>query len=252
MRSLLLSVLLLVLSNTLLAQQAKQGNYTVTAAGTVLNAYTNVTSNIAVNATTLSVGSNTLTNSYFTTNLGAGDLILIIQMQGASMDIITNPAVPAAQGGWGGNYTVSNSAWADMGNMGNYRSDWGAVTSYGSSGKYEYAEVLSVSGTNVINVRCALKNSYTASGHVQVVRVPRIGNLTLNANSTIIPLQWDGSIGGIVALEVNGALNFGTNSKISASGLGFRGGITDNDTGGPAASATEKGKPGYSASTEGA
>lgn len=256
MRSLILSVLLLVSSTTLLAQQAKQGNYTVTAPGTVLNAYTNVTSNIAVNATTLTVASNTLTNTYFTTNLGVGDLILIIQMQGADMDIVTNTAVPVASGGWGGDYTVCMSIWTDFG-AGNYstvaakRHEWGTVTNYNNSGKYEYAEVVSVSGTNTINVRCGLKNAYTLNGHVQVVRVPRIGNLTLNPNTTIIPTAWDGITGGIVALEVNGALNFGTNSKIIASGYGFRGGVVEDFTTGDGP-ATDVGYPGYSSANKGA
>ncbi|WP_341900958.1 gliding motility-associated C-terminal domain-containing protein [Fluviicola taffensis] len=249
MRSTLLSILLLFVCHLTFSQQAKNGNYTVVAAATVLNAYTNVTANVAANATSISVASNTLTNSYFSTALGAGDLILIVQMQGATMDIVTNPAVPVASGGWGGNFTVSNSAWADMGNVNNYRSDWGGVTSYNNSGKYEYAEVLSVSA-GAINVRCALKNSYTSSGHVQVVRVPRIGNLTLNASTTIVPLPWDGTIGGIVALEVNGTLTFGTNSKIIASGYGFRGGVTDNTSGGPGAFG-DIGKPAYSAASEG-
>ncbi|MDR0803111.1 gliding motility-associated C-terminal domain-containing protein [Fluviicola sp.] len=250
MRFLILSVLLLILSNSLIAQQAKNGNYTVTAAGTVLNAYTDVTSNIAVNATTLSVSSNVLTNSYFTSNLGVGDLILIIQMQGADMDIDLHPITD-----WGGNYTLSASNWNDF-LAGNYSTveakwpEWGTVTNYNNSGKYEYAEVLSVSGTNTINVRCGLKNAYSSSGHVQVVRVPRIGNLTLNANATIVPLTWTGTIGGIVALEVNGILNFGTNSKIVASGYGFRGGVTDNTSGGPGA-ATDVGKPGSNAASEG-
>lgn len=249
MRSILLSILLLLTCNFVFSQQAKNGNYTVAATGTVLNAYTNVTANVAANATSISVASNTLTNSYFATALGAGDLILIVQMQGATMDIVTNPAVPAASGGWGSNFTVSNSAWADMGNVNNYRADWGGVTSYNNSGKYEYAEVLSVSA-GTINVRCALKNSYTSSGHVQVIRVPRIGNLTLNANTSIIPLSWDGTIGGIVALEVNGTLTFGTNSKIVASGYGFRGGVTDNTSGGPGAFG-DIGKPAYSVASEG-
>lgn len=250
MRSILLSILLLLISNFSFTQKAKNGDYTVTAAGTVLNAYTGVTANVAANATAISVTSNTLTNAYFTTNLAAGDLILIVQMQGATMDIVTNPAVPVASGGWGSNFTVSNSAWADMGNVNNYRPDWGGVTNYNNSGKYEYAEVLSVSA-GTINVRCALKNSYTATGHTQVVRVPRIGNLVLNANTTIVPLAWDGTIGGIVALEVNGTLTFGTNSKISATGFGFRGGATDNTSGGPAGSATDMGKPAYSVASEG-
>jgi gliding motility-associated-like protein len=251
MKSLLLSILLLLTANTAFSQQAKNGNYTVTAAGTVLNAYTDVTANVAAGGTSIPVTASGLTNTYFASGLAAGDLILIIQMQGATMDIVTNPAIPTASGGWGSNFTVSNSAWADMGNVNNYRADWGGVTNYNNSGKYEYAEVLSVPNATTINVRCALKNNYTSSGHVQVVRVPRIGNLVLNANTTIVPLSWDGIIGGIVALEVNGTLTFGTNSKINASGFGFRGGVVENTSNGPG-NASDVGKPAYSAASEGA
>ncbi len=249
MRPVILPIFLLLITTFSYSQKAKNGNYTVTAAGTVLNAYTSVTANAAAGATSITVTSATLTNSYFGTALGAGDLVLIIQMQGADMDINLGPITA-----WSGNYTLSTSNWNDFvgGNFSTVeakRPEWGAVTNYNNSGKYEYAEVLSASG-NTINLRCALKNSYTSAGHVQVVRVPRLGNLTLNANTTIIPLAWNGSIGGIVALEIDGTMNFGTNSKVVASGYGFRGGVTDNTSGGPGA-AGDVGKPGSFAASEG-
>nr|WP_294858484.1 gliding motility-associated C-terminal domain-containing protein [uncultured Fluviicola sp.] len=247
MRPILLSILLLFVCNFVFSQKAKDGNYTVTAANTVLNAYTNVTADVAAGGTSVSVAASGLTNTYFTAGLAAGDLILIIQMQGVDMDISTYAAGPS---GWGANYTISNEA-AVAGNDNLYHAEWGGVTNYYNAGRYEYAEVLSVPNATTINVRCALKNSYTSSGHVQVVRVPRIGNLTLNANTSIIPVTWGGTIGGIVALEVNGTTTFGTNSKISASGYGFRGGATDNTTGGPAGSAAQIGKPGYKATAAG-
>lgn len=239
MRSILLSILLLLISIVSFGQKAKNGDYTVTTAGTVLNAYTNVTADLALNATTLTVASNALINGpVLTTALAAGDLILIIQMQGVDMNISLYPPT------FGANYTVSNEA-AVAGNYDIFRAEWGGVTDYKNAGKYEFAEVLSVAGTTGITIRCGLKNNYTNSGHVQVVRIPRIGNLTLNANNSIVPLTWNGAIGGIVALEVNGTITFGTNSRISASGYGFRGGVTDNTTGGPAGSAAQVGKPGY-------
>lgn len=253
MRFLLLStILLLLISNLSFSQKAKNGDYTVTGAGTVLNAYTNVTADISAGATSISVASSTLTNGpVLSTSTAPGDLILIIQMQGATMDIVTTPAVPAASGGWGGNYTLSNSAMGDLANMGNYRQDWGTVTNYNNSGKYEYAEVLSVPNATTITVRCALKNSYTASGHVQVIRIPRLNNLILNANTTVVPTTWTGTTGGIVALEVNGNITFGTSSKILASGFGFRGGVTHNSTAGNGP-ATDIGKPGYSTAADAA
>jgi uncharacterized repeat protein (TIGR01451 family) len=54
-----------------------------------------------------------------------------------------------------------------------------------------------------------------------VVRVPQYSSLTMTAN--IVPPFWNGGTGGIIALDVQGQLNFGT-AVINASGLGFRGG----------------------------
>lgn len=202
------------------AQRGKDGNYTVTATNTVVNSYTYLTSNANAGATSITVNSNTLSGGAFSGNLAAGDLIMIIQMQGASMDINTTPVVS-----WGGNYTVPNSYWPTWGTN---PWEWGQVTAINNAGKYEQVEVLSVSGSNTINLSCGLQNSYVSAGHVQIVRVPRFNDLTLNASTTIVPTTWGGQVGGVVALEVNGNLVLNASSKVTASGRGFRGAVADN------------------------
>jgi gliding motility-associated-like protein len=200
------------------AQRGKDLNYTVTISNDIVNTYTSLTANAAANATSITVASNSLAGAHFTGNLAAGDLILIVQMQGASMDIdLTNTTFtrPAAYV-WDNTWTQSNAKVAE----------WGKILSYNNCGKYEQVEVLSVSGTNTINLSCGLQNSYTSSGHVQVIRVPRYNNLTLNAAATIVPTAWNGTTGGVVAIEVNGTLTMTATSKITASGKGFRGGMT--------------------------
>ena len=112
---------------------------------------------------------------------------------------------------------------------------WGQVPFYLNAGYYELREVRSVAG-NVITLNCATQRPYTATGtrpgHIQIVRIPRLSNLTLNPNTSIVPQAWDGSTGGIVALEVDGNITFGANSRISATGYGFRGGVTESVTNG--------------------
>ncbi|MFY7989865.1 MAG: T9SS type A sorting domain-containing protein [Fluviicola sp.] len=247
MKAFLLCIIFVFTAANFFAQRGKNGNYTVTAASTQVNAYTSVTANAAVNATTISVTSSTLTSSVLTTALAPGDLIMIIQMQGATLDINTTPTT-----GWGSNYTLSNGAMADLGNMNNYRDDWGQITNYNSAGKYELVEVRSVPNATSITLMCGLKNAYTASGHVQIVRVPRFVDLTVNTGCSIVAFGWDGTVGGVVALEVNGNLALNGTGTISATGLGFRGGALDPTGFGPAAAATDVGKPGYSAVGEGA
>lgn len=235
-------LLLSVFSMQTLAQRGKNGNYTVTGANTQINAYTAVTANAAVNATSITVASNTLTSGVLTTALAPGDLIMIIQMQGATMDVDVTPTAS-----WGGHYTVPNG---HQGDWGSFQSLWGNVTSYNNAGRYELVEVRSVAGGTTINLMCGLQYAYTASGHVQVVRVPRFNDLTVNTACSIVPALWDGTIGGVVALEVFGNLTLTGTGMISATGYGFRGGVTDNLTNGavPAASAAAKG---YCASDSG-
>jgi hypothetical protein len=149
-------------------------------------------------ATTNQLSLGTLRNGGNTTPIAANDLLLVIQMQGATIN-------------------TSNTA------------SYGSTTSV-TAGQYEYVTVSSVSGTTV-TLSSALKNTYvtssTASGTTatlrtfQIVRIPQYSNLTLTAN--VAPPAWDGSTGGIVALDVAGTLNFGGRT-INASGLGFRGG----------------------------
>jgi gliding motility-associated-like protein len=234
MRSILLSILLLLTSNFSFSQKAKDGPFTVNGALTVVNTYAQVTANLSTGNTAIPVSS--------TLSLTEGDLIMIIQMQGASMDINTTPS-----SSWGGTYTMSNNSFLSFTGGGDWttsKAEFGAVTNYNQAGKYELAEVLSVAGLNV-NIRCALKNNYTSSGHVQIVKVPRYSALTLNPNTSIVPQAWNGTTGGIVAIEVEGNISFGTNSKIIATGYGFRGGLVDALTGGPGP-ATEVGWPGHS------
>jgi gliding motility-associated-like protein len=221
-----------ILNITMLySQRGKDGDYTVTALNTNVNSFTYLTADAASGATVITVNSTAMSGGAFSSNLAQGDLILIIQMQGATMDIDATPTVS-----WGGNYTVPNS-WITGSTAWNTQPWlWGQVTNYNNCGKYEQVEVRSVSGAN-ITLNCALQNSYTSSGHVQVVRVPRFNNLTLNSSTSILPTAWNGNSGGIAAIEVNGNLTFNSSSKISASGAGFRGGSTTSPT-------TQVGSPG--------
>lgn len=224
---LLLGVLCLFLNNSI-AQRAKNGVYTATSLNTVVNSYTVMTVNANANQSSISVADGLLTNSVLTTALSPGDLLLIIQMQGASLDIDLTATVI-----WGGNYT---SAIGHAGDWFNFLDIWGQVTNYNQSGKYEYVQVASVSGTT-INLTCGLKNSYVISGKVQVIRVPRFSQLTINNAASIVPTFWDGTTGGVVAIEVDGNLVINAGGKIEANGKGFRGGQqVDNisSTAGPA------------------
>jgi len=56
-----------------------------------------------------------------------------------------------------------------------------------------------------------------------VVRVPRYTSLTVNAGASLSTDAWNGSTGGIIAIEVVGTTTISGN--INTSGKGFRGGV---------------------------
>lgn len=225
MKAILLSILVLLgifSISDVHAQRAKDGNYTVTGATEVLNTYTNLTVNASVGATSITVANNAMTGGAFgATALQQGDIILIVQMHGAVGDVNFFPAFA----GWGP-YTLPNSYFNSDPDI---REDFGAVDFYVSAGRFERHEVLSVSGGNTINLTCGITYNFNAVDEVQIIRIPRFDDLTVNAGASIVPDIWDGTTGGVVALEVDGDLTLNAGSSISASGYGFRGGQTDND-----------------------
>jgi gliding motility-associated-like protein len=219
--TLLLSIFFIAcISNSSFSQRGKDGVGNVSAANTQVNTYATVTATTANTVTVSSIAS--LTGGIWpTTPIAAGDLIMIIQMQGASMDIDVTPTAT-----WGGNYTVPGAyLWSN--NWNQFPQEWGKITAYNNAGKFEQVEVRSVAG-NVITLQCNLQNTYTTSGRVQVVRIPRYSSLTLTGTASIVPLAWDGNVGGVVSVEVNGNIVLNAGTKISASTRGFRGGIADN------------------------
>lgn len=194
-----LFLILLFLSFTLDAQKGKDGVVVFSTAGNTVNIYTPVTNDVVAFSSTIALTS--------TVGFSVGDLILIIQMQGASVNCFPE----------GGNPNNSQPSAPNYGN----------ITNYNNAGNNEMAQINSISG-NTITVDCPLTNSYTASGKVQVVRVPRYTTLTLNSSATIVCPPWNGSTGGVIALEVDGNTVINSGTRIDASNTGFRGGMVRN------------------------
>jgi len=232
---LLLFVFLVLSFGTLFAQRGKDGNYTATALNHVVNTYTTLTSNSNSGSTSLNVVNSALVGANFTGNLAQGDLVMIVQMQGINVfpwdaDVINIHLFDA--------YTANQQVPPQFGittvkshQSANYQNGqrFGKVLEYGNVGNFELREVLNVAG-NTINLTCALDNTYEAHGVVQVVRVPRYANLTINANSSIVCPNWNGSSGGVLAIEVDGNLILNAAAGINANARGFRPGLALNSS----------------------
>lgn len=157
-------------------------------------------------------------NSYGDTSIREGDLLLLIQMQGA-------------------NFNSSNSTNYGSGLPNSGPDNLGATgyTDLENTGNYEYVIALNdvplSGGILQINGNCngGIQNTYqnilsTSNSIIkrfQVIRIPRFQNLTLNSN--IETTAWNGKVGGVIAFVVSEDLNL-NGYTINASGKGFRGG----------------------------
>lgn len=186
------------------AQRGKNGSLVVNSTVEV-NEYTYLTANAPAGTTVITVSSSTLNaHNRFSGNLTPGDLIMIIQMQGA---------------------TIKGRIDSVYGNVGLPEdSSWGAIISYNNCGNYEFAEVSAIPSGTTIKLDCPLQYSYTDTGKVQIVRVPRYNTLTINNGGTIICDPWDSAIGGIIAVEVENNTVINSGGAINADSAGFRAG----------------------------
>lgn len=175
-------------------QPGKDGAVTVTTAGTVINNYYTIAANLNVNDTTI-----TLNN---VTGLTTGDILMIYQAQGATIN------------------TTDSAAY-------------GTVTALNNAGNYEFVSVRSIAGNTVtINAICTpgLRFAYTATGKIQAVRVPQYSSLTVSGAGTIVASAWNGTSGGIVAAFVQNTATISVAGGINVSSQGFRGGGLEQNT----------------------
>jgi hypothetical protein len=180
---------------TACATPGKDGPGSLTSASSPNTYYPGVSISTANGASTITVGTPS-----GTTPVEAGDLVLVMQMQGATI-----------------NTTADNV-------------NYGTVAS-STAGQYEYAKVASVSGSPIttIALTTALGNAYTTSAtanqNFQVVRVPQYSSLAVNGKVTGTAWNSQTRIGGVLALDVAGSTTFsGTTPGLDMTARGFSGG----------------------------
>ncbi|RTQ47233.1 hypothetical protein EJV47_20280 [Hymenobacter gummosus] len=170
------------------AQVGKDGPFGVGSPNTIVNRYTALTANAAAGNDVLSVAS--------TADLSAGDLVMVIQMQGASIN------------------TANTSSY-------------GTVTALNNAGNMELAVVQRVASATSVVLSQRLTKSYTSAGRAQLVRVPRFSLFVVNPGATVTAQAWNGSTGGVLAVESQNEII--VNGTITATGKGFRGGAFANN-----------------------
>jgi hypothetical protein len=149
----------------------------------IVNIYTPVFQ-VDCNNSLLTVGS--------TNGFGTGDKVLLIQMQGATVDL-------------------SNTE------------NFGNILDPGYAGNYEFNRVASISG-NTVQLQFVLSKPYDVAGRVQLIRVPEYFDVSANG---LTCKPWNGITGGVLAIDVKNQLVLTGNMDVS--GKGFRGGLFTND-----------------------
>ena len=149
------------------------------------------------------------------TPIAVGDLLLIIQLQDA---LINN----------------TNTSSYGHGVPGDPATGW---TKLQSTGQFEFVTATSAvplaggnltftgTGANGGALNTYVRAAYNAAANngqqrYEVIRVPQYTSATLS--SALVPLPWDGNLGGVLAIDVASQLTLG--GTVSADSLGFRGG----------------------------
>lgn len=169
--------------------------------------YPGVTAALSAGSTSISLGAVT----YGTMPISNGDVLLVIQMQGAQI-------------------TTANDSTYGKGTTGDGRVNGYLNNAQLLAGNMEYVVATNSVGLTggTVNLASATINSYKNADfgtdgqyRYQVIRVASYNNLTLGAD--ILAPAWNGMTGGVIVIYASG--NIDMNGKIiSAAGAGFRGG----------------------------
>jgi hypothetical protein len=216
---LILFLLPLLQSQPAVAQSCPTNSYT-TISNYTNTYYPGLQTAVSAGTKSIIVGSVT----FGTTPISSGDILLVIQMQGAEFDS-----------------SNTNNYGDGFSNSGNGYFNNGALL----VGKMEYvtaANSLSLTG-GLLKLTNKLVNSYQSTPYgkdgqytYQVIRVPTYFDLQLTA--TIHPPRWNGSTGGVLVLYASDKIDLNSQT-IDASGYGFRGGGGRQLTGSGAGSSSD-------------
>jgi hypothetical protein len=171
----------------------------------VVNAYAKVT---AIAGTTLTLSNVNQTNHTFI----VGEYVVIMQMQG---DVI-------------GANTNNDAAF-------------GNLSSVSSTGLFEIKQITAIDGNSTAGFSSgaptsltviSITNTYStvANASLQIISFRRMSATNFSTTSNITALDWNGNVGGVVAIDVPGTLTL--NHSITANAAGFTGGTVSTNTNG--------------------
>jgi mucin-19 len=198
-------------------------NAAVTSISGVINSYYPGTgASVGSGSTSIPIGSIDTTGGGSSTAVASGDLLIVMQMQGAEINFSNTDCYGDGVGGCT-TITFTTGAQYAGGNLAtNYR-----------AGLWEYCTATSAAGASV-SVLCGgvgggTVNAYQASAatgsvgayRYQVIRVPQYASVSLAG--TVTAASWTGSTGGVLGMQATGTVTM-AGFSLDASASGFRGG----------------------------
>lgn len=169
----------------------------------VVNTYFPGSANAAAGATSITVAAHATGDADVA--IASGDLLLVVQMQGATIN--TSNSSSYGDGSGAGSGAISTTAGTYEYVVAN-----GALATTGGS--------IAIKGAGTGN---GLINAYTTGSGAtfQVIRVPQYVAPTVAAG--LAALAWNGSAGGVLAIDAQNLVS-SSGATVNLSGYGFRGG----------------------------
>ncbi len=203
--------IILILNSSALKAQSCPNSGTHTQNSNENTYYPGTTASLTAGSTAITLGAAGVGANFGNTPIASGDIVLVIQMQGAKINV---PA-SVTSGLYGANSVGKSSGFLPTNML---------------AGTMEFAVATSAVplAGGVLNISAGLTYSYASSAFgtdgqytYQVLRVPSFYNIQLT--STITTPQWNGAVGGVTAINAVNQLDLNS-QLITALGAGFRGG----------------------------
>lgn len=197
---------------------------TASISGVINSYYPGTSSGLAAGSKSIPLGSIDTSGGGAATPIAAGDLVIVMQMQGAEINFSNSDCYGDGQGTAGcATYTLTTAASYAGGNL----------SSNYLAGNWEYCTATS-SASAALNVICggngggtvnayqtSAANSSVGAYRYQVIRVPQYGSVSLTGN--VQSAAWNGATGGVLGMQATDALTLG-GFNLDVSERGFRGG----------------------------
>lgn len=196
----------------------------------IVNSYWPGTANAAVGATSITVGA----RRGAAVSITAGDLVLIMQMQDAAIDSNNDDRYGNGLGTTGGTSGIG-AGYTNANNAGRYEYAIATNTIGAAGGALTFTAVGGGNGLMFAYTNAAATVTM-GQRRFQVIRVPQYTTATLGG--TLSAATWNGTTGGVLAIDVAGDLALGS-TTVNVNGLGFRGGAGLQRAGGGAATAVD-------------